>query len=814
MDISTKNLELEPFVANEFGDRYLESVNQAAFRQVGYEEYLREHFGSPPFQEGKLYVIIGTDSGLLINYLRKTGLPPRSNFLLVELPEVLARLDAELILAELGQRLVVTTGVRMAEALGTLRFPDYSRLNQVVILKSFGAMDGHLPSYAELHATVRKELQAVGWLVKGQLSHQLFMKLRLVNLGENRLPVTCLEGRFQGKTAIVLGGGPSLDEVLPWLQENRRNLVVLAAARISGRLRSVGIVPDFVLTVDPNPGSFDNSREALSFWREAVLIHSEFTVPALLGQWRGRSFYGGKRIDWDTPLNGNQGLISGVTVTNFAVDTGIALGFRRILLAGVDFCYSQSGVTHAQGSREHTSGAVIGKNLTVETNAGGFSETSEDFVVARNQMGLSARGAQARGCEIINLSLGAARIGGVSYVQPEQINFLPGEHNSASEVIGALPAEDRAARKAHYETMLAELARARKSLTRINELFKKAEVWKAKDRLAVVEKALNKEQQNFFQTVTKFGSGRFMLAYATVDLENMTEGECDRASKLFFSAFADSVGELLPFLEGVEQRLRLRLQEEQESPDFAALAAQWRADDQPGRILLWEDRFPGLAAQLAGREGELAKALRDEFAEMLGKSFALAQPKEKTFKAEEIRATILALFKKQDRAGLERIGQALSAYQNQDGEIFASLARAQAAELAGADAQALGEYERIVAAGATLILEDALSRIVALAIKSSDMPAVLGALEHLSRLSPAYEPRYAEALAVVGEHERALEVYADYLDKYPTDIATMLRLGRYYQQLSHPDGARYIFGQVLELEPGNRTAAALLAGLS
>ena len=613
----------------------------------------------------------------------------------------------------------------------------------------------------------------------------------------------------------MLGGGPSLDQVLPWLQEQRRHLVVLAAGRISGRLRSLGISPDFVMTADPHPGSFDNSREALTFWREAVLIHAEYACAPLISQWRGRSFYFGKRFDWQTPLNGKAVITAGPTVSNFAVDIAVRLGFRRILLAGVDFCYSQSGITHAQGSQEHVRGAVVGKNLSVETNEGGSAETSNDFMVARDEMAKLAGRARKQGCRIINLAPGAARVSGVAHQPLAEITFRNGDDNPSARVIGALAPEDGSSRQAHYRRMLTELKRARQNLLQLHELFKAVELWREEKRLGSVKKGLSQEQQAFYDTVMDFGAIPLQLARASADPENGSAAEDERLVESLCAVFAGSTRELLAEIDIAEQGLATRLQEEQEFPDFGELAARWRAGNQPGRILLWEDRFPERAGKYSAPEEELVRGLKDEFAALMaGTTLLGAGPSEKTFNPKEMRAIILDLGKKKDRAGLERVEQALSGYQNAERGIFMALARAQLAELAGADEPALADYRLIAEAGQSEIQEDALSRITVLKIKVGDLSGALEALESLCHLSPAYVPRYAEALAAVGAHEQALEVYAAYLDENPADIAVMLRLGRYYQELDHSEGARFILGHVLKLEPDNQAAAALLAGLS
>jgi hypothetical protein len=63
--------------------------------------------------------------------------------------------------------------------------------------------------------------------------------------------VSCLEGAFQGIPALLLAGGPSLDEVLPDLPQLARRMLVVAVDTPLRACLEAGVKPDFVVMVDP-----------------------------------------------------------------------------------------------------------------------------------------------------------------------------------------------------------------------------------------------------------------------------------------------------------------------------------------------------------------------------------------------------------------------------------------------------------------------------------------------------------------------------------------------------------------------------------
>ena len=58
--------------------------------------------------------------------------------------------------------------------------------------------------------------------------------------------------------------------------------------------------------------------------------------------------------------------------------------------------------------------------------------------------------------------------------------------------------------------------------------------------------------------------------------------------------------------------------------------------------------------------------------------------------------------------------------------------------------------------------------------------------------------------------ERFGKEYKDYLKKVPDDLATMMKLGTLYKDLRAGEAARMAFNYVLDRDPGNGAAKAML----
>jgi len=74
---------------NNFGEQYLPAINKNVFNRFGAKHVFKKQFRDSLWEEGAFQIIIGTDSGLLINYILEHGIPENTRFLFIELDEVI-----------------------------------------------------------------------------------------------------------------------------------------------------------------------------------------------------------------------------------------------------------------------------------------------------------------------------------------------------------------------------------------------------------------------------------------------------------------------------------------------------------------------------------------------------------------------------------------------------------------------------------------------------------------------------------------------------------------------------------------------------
>jgi tetratricopeptide (TPR) repeat protein len=110
-------------------------------------------------------------------------------------------------------------------------------------------------------------------------------------------------------------------------------------------------------------------------------------------------------------------------------------------------------------------------------------------------------------------------------------------------------------------------------------------------------------------------------------------------------------------------------------------------------------------------------------------------------------------------------------------------------------------------------LEDALGRMIGIAMEAQRYDQALLILQTLADLSPSYQPQLAELLRLNGDIDAAISTYNRYLSQAPSDLVCMLRLGRLYQSIGSKEAARTAFDYVLQQEPENTAARALLEQL-
>lgn len=827
------------FITNSFGDELLYEVNRNTFSKVGASALYQNKFGKQLFQEDTLYLLVGTDSGLLPKWLMQHELPAGSRYVFIELPQLLRAIREKI--PELGdhERVALATPETWGDLAREFRFQDYAYLNRIRVTHSFAATDAFVPEYHEMRYGVEQEVEAYNRNIQLSIGNHVFIRRHIENVADNLVPAIRLKDAFAGQTAVLLGGGPSLDDILPWVIDNRHRLVVIAVSRIARQLLAAGVEPDMVASVDPHPVSFDVSKEMLNFSERCVLVNAFHITPLLLSQWRGPAVYRGRHYPWETDANENNLPNAGPTVSNTALAMAVELGCSQIILGGVDLCFSREGYTHASGSNERKAGRSLGSvGVRVETNDGAMADTDHAFLQAVSSMAEQAQAAQAKGIQLINPAPAAAKIGGIQHVPLAEISLSDAPLDTAAMIAERLPPRDRDVRRKSLHAVKQELAAANGRIRAVIHLVhdalecnrrlfgrdgKQAD-FRHKKRMDKIERKLDLRHRKLTNLIKDFGAGLF-LRLARPDREReWTDEELERFGIGYYQAYEASAKALLKLVETAQQRTDSRLQELDDAPDLVALFKQWQADQSHGRYRIVQDagnvtpsddqdHILSLAAQtfedILGQQ-DTAQARRIK--QVMGLSLA------------PVRSKLLVLLDRKDTVELSRLAEQLHDHEDEDARDLHALAQGYLAEIQGDATAALGHYQSLLDRAADKFaqgmdkaqsdrLEDALRRMSHITLHQNNPESALMVLDVLSAISPMYEPQYAELLRMTGNVEQAVTVYTDYVQKVPGDFVNMLKLGKLYQDIGQFDSASWIYRHVLEHDGDNTTAKQLLNGL-
>jgi hypothetical protein len=153
-------------------------------------------------------------------------------------------------------------------------------------------------------------------------------------------PVSALFGRWSG-TAVLLGAGPSLNNVLDDLKSERNGLYLVATDAALKPLMRCGIRPDLVISMDPQPTlhyhvsglpkdevssipavlSLIGSPQVFSLFREKYLYSTRHPISQLFG-------------------TGDDELFNYTAVSSLGFRVAVEMGFDSIILAGLDFAFT------------------------------------------------------------------------------------------------------------------------------------------------------------------------------------------------------------------------------------------------------------------------------------------------------------------------------------------------------------------------------------------------------------------------------------------------------------------------------------------
>ncbi|WP_185975058.1 6-hydroxymethylpterin diphosphokinase MptE-like protein [Tepidimonas thermarum] len=814
-----------PWRVNRFGERVLDAAGGELFDKLGARLTLKEAFRGQLEREDTFYLVAGSDSGHLIDHVKQLSPPPGTRYLFIDPPAVHQALADAGLLEGLPPHIRCASVGNWVEAAQSMRLSDYLYIDRLEVVFSLAAQSPDVPIYVELAWDLQQTADTLRWQALAQRGSEAYIACQLDNAADNITPAGVWRGALAGRTGVILAGGPSLDAMLDWVRQHRHQLVILAVSRISRRLLEVGLEPDFVVSADPTRMSYEISREMLRFGEAVSFVNQYHVHPRLLSQWPHRSYYLGPLLPWSSPLNPVNPLVgAGPTVASTALEFAAALGLSRVILAGVDLCFTPEGFTHARGSNERKAGPRFDLTpLEVETNDGRKASTTADFASAAQMLEAQAQRLAKQGLTIVNPAPGAVRIPGITHRSLDDIAL---EDTPLQRPLRADKAVDTPQQRLHHvqaviralqskqdeiQRLEADLRDARRIVAKVFDQHGVIHNRNLRKRLDRLEAELQERYAETSRLIQQCGVHAFLRAMrSTQDMDNLDGKAVQDALAAYYDTYLAGAQRLRHMIDRALERARWRAREYR-GASIAELAPAWLAAGEPGRVVRWLRAREADSVHLSATEAEaltsLKRALTADLQQEDGQHLARARA-HADLRAAGVR--LVHLLGQRDRDGIRNLIAGLEqAPDAQAASPYLALARGMLAELEDRTDEALGHYDAVLQSDQRSLWPTALLRIAGWALTHGQTEHAKQALECLAGLSPRYRPQYADVLAATGDLQAAIDVVEQHLASHPGDLHAMVRLARLMLNAGSREAAQLMLDHV-ESQPDG---AALVAPL-
>ncbi len=241
---------------------------------------------------------------------------------------------------EVGSRLAELVDLDASRGVSVIEHPASLR----VFEEYYGEVRRAIEKLIDLKAGNRATRKAFG---------SLYLRNALRNFGllDGIGPVGKLFGAFSGLTAVIAASGPSLDGDAAAIRRNQNRFFIVAVDSALPALAGRGIVPDIVISIDPQPIVCEHFIGCDT--DRALVVCSLTSPPQVL---RGQ----GRYLSLNThPFSQLAGEIYGEgvgsvdsrsgTVAGDAVELCARCGFSGIGITGLDFSFADYGI-YARGT--------------------------------------------------------------------------------------------------------------------------------------------------------------------------------------------------------------------------------------------------------------------------------------------------------------------------------------------------------------------------------------------------------------------------------------------------------------------------------
>jgi len=229
--------------------------------------------------------------------------------------------------------------------------------------------------------------------------------------------------------AFLIGAGPSLDNCLDFIQENRERAVILSCGSSISTLHRAGIKPDFHIEIERTSVTYDALAWIgdLEYLKNIPLIFNNPMYPQVTTLFNESYMYL-KQNDAGTfffPPQIPRLSYSNPTVVNGGLSVAVHAGFKEIYLFGTDMGYKDPERHHATGNIALDDKTIFyikdsGKDIEIDGNFGGKVYTN--FILNWARRWIEDFLKTVPDVKVYNTSDGA-KIKGAMPVKKEEINL-------------------------------------------------------------------------------------------------------------------------------------------------------------------------------------------------------------------------------------------------------------------------------------------------------------------------------------------------------------------------------------------------------
>ncbi|MDB3935551.1 DUF115 domain-containing protein [Granulosicoccus sp.] len=798
------------FSENQWGEKYLEHINRADFSNTRSADLFKQIFGCDLEEENHLFIVSGSDSGLLLPWLSRQNIGRGSHVAVIELDDVYALVEPEyrgLLSCDRSTHAKVPKLPITFHKFSTWQDELFDGSEQswikggiVKLLESNASSADYSRRYTSMHHAIGKCTQWRVTHVLINLNSRIFSKVQFRNSVDSIEPLKINTAIGRGKTAVVLGGGPSLDLHFNWIKQNRERIFILAVSRIANKLLKEELKPDLVVSVDPQDFSYEVSKQGV-LWTDVPLAYNYHVSAKLLQQWQGPAFYMGRRLPWHSEDQTKDCVpASGPTVSHTAIIVASHLGFSQILLTGVDMCFSVSASTHANDSPEK----MIQKlptlcNAQVETYTGRIAGT--DFHLKNGVQALELIGSDLahKNMKLYNLNEEAAYCSSISYIATSDV-VLPEEkpilakfinldvRSITEEELDKLEKEFKLARWI-FSKIRTTCAKAKSLVAQIHGENAVDDTAKISSRLAKLRKQIETEYPEYIGAVTYHYAKELSKTDVPIDFNDMSAEELVGWGQHYYNLVERGATSLIKEIDAQIPRLQLRRDELDVNIDVRQLAKRWRDDETAGRIMRWR-RLHGVNAKPEDRAW---------IQRSIGKFRAtLNAPTAKTSKyyrsrnedIDNVLRSLVFLAQNESIAELQAIESRFDSYlwpYSALKPFTAGLVHVLQNDLT----LALGDFQRAIDVCTTQmashpasidsmkrLLEECLVRLNSCYVNTGDYQSALTSLGVLCEMCPSYIVSYAKMLDLSGQRDYAIELLQSYVELYSSNKKAQFLLSK------------------------------------